>query len=399
MSCQDETRTSASPPTEGVATLPTDGSTVGMVTGGDGDAESHPLTSALAQRVIDQVSPRLTHGINVMDHTGRIIGSVDPTRIGSVHDGAVHAISECRTVVVETADDSAGVKPGVNIPLMLDGAVIGVVGVTGDPAEVESIGAVIALTVELLVKDERQRDSSRWHEDAVRQVLLTLASGAMSEEGLLEALDHLGSPLSPPWNLSAVMSARTSGWAIPPEQLAPLLRRIEGSPNAIAAELQGALWVLSGSAGERSVSGVRNRLRAFKVRILSGRLEASTEQVAVEAKQLRVLLSAAGVLPKRDVVWLGDLAVECAVASQPAELSQDLVDRILVPLSPPLRETARRFLQDDLSIAAAAKELATHRNTLVQRLDRIEQLTGLDLRRFDHATTMKLALLSADARS
>src|SRR4051794_15020065 len=164
--------------------------------GGDGDQDSHPLTSALAQRVVDQVRPRLTHGINVMDHTGRIIGSVDSTRIGSVHDGAVRAISECRTVVIDTADDAAGVKPGVNIPLLLDGAVIGVVGVTGDPAEVEPIGAVIALTVELLVNDERQRDSSRWHEDAVRQVLLTLASGAMSEEGLLEALEHLGSPLS-----------------------------------------------------------------------------------------------------------------------------------------------------------------------------------------------------------
>jgi carbohydrate diacid regulator len=370
-----------------------------MITGGEGDPESHPLTSVLAQRVVDQVRPRLTHGINVMDHTGRIIGSVDSTRIGSVHDGAVRAISECRTVVIETTDDAAGVKPGVNIPLMLEGAVIGVVGVPGDPAEVEPIGAVIALTVELLVKDERARDSSRWHEDAVRQVLLALASGAMGEEGLLEALGHLGCPLSPPWNLSAVISARTSGWTIPPEQLAPLLRRIEGSPNAVAAELQGALWVFTGSAGERSVSGLQNRLRAFKVRILSGRLEASTAQVAVEAKQLRVLLSAAGLLPKRDVVWLGDVAVECAVASQPVELSQDLVNRILVPLSPPLRATARRFLEDDLSIAAAAKGLATHRNTLVQRLDRIAQLTGLDLRRFDHAMTMKLALLSADARS
>lgn len=377
--------------------MPTDATTAGLITGGDGDAESHPLTGALAQRVVDQVRPRLTHGINVMDHTGRIIGSVDPTRIGSVHDGAVRAISECRTVVIETADDAAGVKPGVNIPLMLDGVVIGVVGVTGDPVEVEPIGAVIALTVELLVNDERQRDSSRWQEDAVRQVLLALASGAMSEEGLLEALEHLGAPLSPPWNLCAVMSARTSGWTIPPEQLALLLRRIEGSPNAIAAELQGALWVLSGSAGARSVSGLRNRLRAFKVRIITGRLEATTEQVAVEARQLRVLLSAVGLLPKRDVVWLGNVAVECAVASQSAELSRDLVDRILAPLSPALRETARRFLQVDLSIAAAAKELATHRNTLVQRLDRIEQLTGLDLRRFEHATTMKLALLSADA--
>ena len=95
---------------------------------------------------------------------------------------------------------------------------------------------------------------------------------------------------------------------------------------------------------------------------------------------------------------LADLAVECAVASQPAELSEELVNRILAPLSPPLRETARRFLQDDLSIASTAKGLDTHRNTLVQRLERIEQLTGLDLRRFDHAVTMRVALMSADTR-
>ena len=370
-----------------------------MVRGVDRDRESHPLTGALAQRVVDQVRPRLTYGINVMDHAGRIIGSVDPARIGSVHQGAVQAIDECRTVIVEIAEDSAGVKPGVNIPLILDGEVIGAVGVTGNPAEVESIGAVIALTVELLVRDERQRDGSRWHEDAVRQVLLGLANGAMSEEGLVEALRHLGSPLSPPWNLTVVMSARTSGWTIPPEQLSGLLRRIEGSPNAVAAELQGALWVLSGSADQRSLSGLQNRLRAFKIRTLSGRVATSTAQVAVEALQLRVLLSTVGVLPNREVVWLADLAAECAVASQPLDLSKDLANRILAPLSPPLQATARRFLQENLSIAATAKGLNTHRNTLVQRLERIEQLIGLDLRRFDHATTMRLALLSVDAAS
>ena len=67
-----------------------------MVGGVDRDRESHPLTGALAQRVVDQVRPRLTYGINVMDHAGRIIGSVDPARIGSVHQGAVQAIDECR---------------------------------------------------------------------------------------------------------------------------------------------------------------------------------------------------------------------------------------------------------------------------------------------------------------
>jgi carbohydrate diacid regulator len=361
---------------------------------GDG-AAAYSFTSALAQRVVDQVSPRLTHSINVMDRNGRIIASADPSRIGTVHEGAAQAIHERRTVVIDTIDDSAGVKPGVNVPVVLDGEVIGAVGVTGDPAEVVSIGSVIALTVELLVRDEHYRDRSRWREDAVRQVLIGLAKGAMSEAGLIEALRHIGAAMSPPWHLTAIVSARTSRQTMPPEQVSSVLRRIDGLPNTIAAELQGALWVLSGSATERAPSELRNRLQAFDIRTISGRLAASTVEVVVDAMQLRVLLSTAGVLPDRDTLRLADLAAECAVAAQPAELSEDLARRVLSRLSPPQRETARQFLHDDLSIAATAKALDTHRNTLVQRLDRIHQITGLDLRRFDHAVTMRLALISA----
>jgi carbohydrate diacid regulator len=137
----------------------------------DSGSGLHPLTHASGQRVVDQLRPRLSRGLNVMDHFGRIIGSVDAARIGSIHAGAVRAIAECRTVITDTVDEAAGVKPGVNIPLLLDGQVLGIVGVTGNPAEVEPIGAIIALTMELLVNEERQRESSRWHEDAVRQAL------------------------------------------------------------------------------------------------------------------------------------------------------------------------------------------------------------------------------------
>jgi carbohydrate diacid regulator len=357
----------------------------------------HQLTSALAQRVVDQVRPRLTHGINVMDRGGRIIGSVDPMRIGSIHEGAAHAIEECHAVIVDAADASAGVMPGVNIPLIVDGEVIGAVGVTGNPSEVQSVGEVIALTVELLVKEERQRDSSRWHEDAVRQVILALATGTMTETGLVEALRRVGSPLSPPWNIAVVTSAQKPGVAMPPEKLASLLRQVEALPNAVGTELQGALWVLHGGTDERMLADRRKMLQSTGIRMLSGRMSATTEQVAAEAAQLRVLLTAAGVIPARDLVWLADLAAECAVASQPAELSAALADRVLGPLSPTLRLTARGFLDTELSIGATATALNTHRNTLVQRLERITQLTGLDLRRFEHATTMRLALLSADA--
>ena len=38
-------------------------------------------------------------------------------------------------------------------------------------------------------------------------------------------------------------------------------------------------------------------------------------------------------------------------------------------------------------------KLFVHRNTLVYRLEKIKNLTGLDLREFDHAIIFKVALM------
>ncbi|RYF58727.1 MAG: PucR family transcriptional regulator, partial [Comamonadaceae bacterium] len=102
-------------------------------------------------------------------------------------------------------------------------------------------------------------------------------------------------------------------------------------------------------------------------------------------------------LPTEEVTELSALVPEIAVAQQSRDISNDTAERVLTPLSTTLRETARAFLAHNLSIAATATVLEVHRNTLVQRLDRIEHRTGLNLRTFDHAVAMRLTLLAAEA--
>ena len=46
------------------------------------------------------------------------------------------------------------------------------------------------------------------------------------------------------------------------------------------------------------------------------------------------------------------------------------------------RRTAEIFLKCNLNINAASKELFMHRNTLIYRLDKIKEHTGLDLKKF-----------------
>jgi carbohydrate diacid regulator len=58
-----------------------------------------------------------------------------------------------------------------------------------------------------------------------------------------------------------------------------------------------------------------------------------------------------------------------------------------------LLKTLRCYLDNDLSLTKTAKTLKIHRNTLVYRLERIEDISGLDPRLFNDAFQLKIALI------
>ena len=55
-----------------------------------------------------------------------------------------------------------------------------------------------------------------------------------------------------------------------------------------------------------------------------------------------------------------------------------------------MMETAERFLENSLNISETARELFMHRNTLMYRLDKIERITGLNIRKFSDAVTFRV---------
>ena len=56
-------------------------------------------------------------------------------------------------------------------------------------------------------------------------------------------------------------------------------------------------------------------------------------------------------------------------------------------------QTIHKFFENNLNVSETSRQLFVHRNTLVYRLDKIERLTGLDLRKFDDAVVFKVAVL------
>lgn len=55
------------------------------------------------------------------------------------------------------------------------------------------------------------------------------------------------------------------------------------------------------------------------------------------------------------------------------------------------------FFENNLNISETARQLYVHRNTLVYRLEKVHQDTGLDMRKFDDAVEMKIALMISES--
>ncbi len=55
--------------------------------------------------------------------------------------------------------------------------------------------------------------------------------------------------------------------------------------------------------------------------------------------------------------------------------------------------TIEKFFENNLNVSETSRQLYVHRNTLVYRLDKVQKLTGLDLRKLDHAIVFKVAMM------
>ena len=102
------------------------------------------ITKETAQEIVEEIGREIGAHINLMDEHGKIIASTDASRIGNPHEGAKKIIQEGLGELYITREmENATTKQGINLPLVVDGKMTGVVGITGDREKVYGYGNII----------------------------------------------------------------------------------------------------------------------------------------------------------------------------------------------------------------------------------------------------------------
>jgi len=371
------------------------------------------LSASLAQQIARDTSEVIGYNVLITDEHGIVIGSGDTGRLGSFHEASVDVVASQQAAwhTAAEAQRLRGVKPGMTLPIVIDGEAVGTVGITGSPRQVRRFGLVVRRQTEILLQESVELRSRLLRERALEELVRDIGSfdaDVVDPAFLVARAKELGFDLTVPRTVVIVdvdepVPAGTGNGGLPdvatlrPEVLRTL-RQTFGAADLVAAMTSGRFAVLP-TLRRGTGAGDRQQLAQLAVRTIAAEhgfvSRAGVGGAARGIVALREAYADAG-----DALRLGKGQSACVIddlrghqvlaavghrarARLIALVAGDLATH---PDWPELRATLIAWCESGFNLVRTAEALHIHRNTLIYRLEKVERLTGHPWR--DHRATL-----------
>ena len=381
------------------------------------------LTNQLAQPIVDSVMPIALQNINIMDSRGMIIASGHTHRINTFHKGAKDVINSAQTVEIYPSDleQYTGSLPGLNMPIILNAKVIGVVGISGHPDQVRDLARMVKMVTELILQQEVMQEEIR-SQSQLRENFATLLlsdHATMSHDKLLQTgkllkfdmdLPRLvfvldGKPLLDlafaAFGLSDLVSSRAR------ENIIQLISNLPYiNSQDLVVFIEDKLIILkhfetNGTKVPYKTWGLElcKRLNPTNIPLKLGVGSLVMHYTALSQSYQEALFVLHGDNDINSIPSIYDFDVLSAyllqklnimTPCQPLQFLKGKLDENLIRKYD-MKNTVSHLLHHNLSITNTAKSLFIHRNTLLFRLAKLKDVTGLDPCHFlNHAFLCKI---------
>jgi carbohydrate diacid regulator len=136
-----------------------------------------------------------------------------------------------------------------------------------------------------------------------------------------------------------------------------------------------------------------------KVHVSYGTIVNEIKDVSRSYKEAKMALDVGRIFySNRNVIAYSNLGIGRLIYQLPIPLCKMFIREIFGGKSPDDFDeetliTINRFFDNNLNVSETSRQLYIHRNTLVYRLDKLQKMTGLDIRLFEDAITFKIALM------
>ncbi len=160
-----------------------------------------------------------------------------------------------------------------------------------------------------------------------------------------------------------------------------------GQENAQAEKTAADIMAAAGSEGDT------------QTRIAYGTIVSELKDISRSYKEAKMALDVGRIFfAEKDIIAYSSLGIGRLIYQLPIPLCKMFIREIFAAKSPDEFDeetinTINKFFENNLNVSETSRQLYIHRNTLVYRLDKLQKMTGLDLRVFEDAITFKIALM------
>lgn len=365
-----------------------------------------------AQSIVNEMKCSIHHDINIMDQQGIIIASTNPVRCGQLHQGALELIEQhlpCQ--IVRSDDPSRGVQAGINLPILMDGELAGVIGITGDPDEVSIFGDIIRRMTELMLESIRQKEDWELLDRAKGLFLETWFFADQPDWPQLEVRGRLlGLDITEPYTVAVLQLTHPSEPA-PESQpgeiqsgliLRMIQRHIQADSRHFCAAVRNKIIILLHLCGRKDSFALVHRICQdiegyYGVRVSGGISSISQSPVDIRRcyREASTASSVAAETPRSCLLFYDKVSLEFIVRSIPKPILRDLRQMVFASCTPEEQEDLSQlillYFDCGGSIQRGAEVLYVHRNTFQYRLDHLKKKTGYDLKKPKEALLLYLA--------
>lgn len=317
-------------------------------------------------------------------------------RIGLIHEGAKKVLDSGKTLYIHSSQTEykEGVQPGINLPIVFQDKVIGVIGVTGDPHEMEDIGELVKMTTELIIKQEFIASQVEWQQRMKDIIIEELLKKQPSYTNIERGLDFLDFTFKPPYMTITIQ-----------------LKDREMSDEKLIRILENSLGEKSGIISFITV----NRILIAICGIDENKADSKINKIHFGLKKTNINFRMAYSIPFEDIQEFYQSYADCDLTLKVSEEKEELVSfanievkslvyqleetlatrfykRILKDYDKVRYNTLKAFFKHNLNIQKTADSIYLHRNTMIYRLDKIYKETGYNPRKFEDAINLQIAL-------
>lgn len=353
------------------------------------------LNEAIARQIVKRSMDIIHYSVNVMDHTGMIIASGDPSRMYQRHEGAILALTENRMIEIDSSmtNKLKGVKSGINLPISFRNKLVGVVGISGKPEEVRAYAELVKMAAELILEQRAMITEIQWEKRYREELANQLIQDDYNQHEIESMVAYLGLDLTvkrialilelAPAEFKQVRKLSEFFESHEPEWLVTVANFNELIVLKPVV-LKNGHWDIQQE--RKQLQQLISRLSVFHVeRVIAGGYFIGEHAIhhsylSAKATQDAVIKAKS----KNKYVFYSEYSLpvllNCyAEGWQSKELMKNWQKLVNDDKKGVLQSTLKHYFVQNCDLSQTAKQLHIHVNTLRYRLQRIEQITGLNM--------------------